>query len=439
MKKLIVTLNVFFIMFLSGCVFTDFLSDIFSEKGELVVTNEEVIKSDDKYTLSFDIDTEGLESFNGELDIEINSSETLIFEKEYDFTVNIEQNNYSFEILIIDIELSRKTEGELTFVVEVDNKEYTNTLDIDGLILKDLTNPNLEDVIIQSRSDIARNDLNSNSWTSHSQTNTTNMLSLYDELNSRLETFMLDDTNLLESNKYQITSVSTVSYSLTVDQVLEVYSAVIYDNPIYYFVAKKIGYTSVNGLCSVLGVYSYSYYASSSVRDEYNEDIIDYVVDCIDLTEDLTSELDIALAVHDKIIFDVNYDYSFGDNAFDITGVVSNKGPVCESYAETYFMLLNYLGVDCYLVIGQGVTSSGSESHAWNYVKIDDEWYGVDVTWDDQPSNKNGVIYDYFGKGSNSTFLNTHIVLSHGFHNVDKVISYMVDVPSLSSKNLKLN
>ena len=42
------------------------------------------------------------------------------------------------------------------------------------------------------------------------------------------------------------------------------------------------------------------------------------------------------------------------------------------------------MGIECTLVIGKGTNSSGkSENHAWNYVKLDGNYYAVDATWDD--------------------------------------------------------
>ncbi len=57
---------------------------------------------------------------------------------------------------------------------------------------------------------------------------------------------------------------------------------------------------------------------------------------------------------------------------------------VCESYTRAYKALLDELNIDC-IVAGGGyrVSDTQTENHAWNYVKIDGKWYGVDVTHDD--------------------------------------------------------
>ena len=54
-----------------------------------------------------------------------------------------------------------------------------------------------------------------------------------------------------------------------------------------------------------------------------------------------------------------------------------------------------------------------AESHAWNYVQIDDEWYAIDVTWDDPVITGPGYLseakkqeskYEYYLNGSNKFF-----------------------------------
>ena len=57
---------------------------------------------------------------------------------------------------------------------------------------------------------------------------------------------------------------------------------------------------------------------------------------------------------------------------------------VCESYTRAYKAILDKLDINC-IVAGGGykVSDTQTENHAWNYVKIGDKWYGVDVTHDD--------------------------------------------------------
>lgn len=63
--------------------------------------------------------------------------------------------------------------------------------------------------------------------------------------------------------------------------------------------------------------------------------------------------------------------------------LVKGEG-ACEAYARSMKAVLDRLGIPCILVQGVYRTSSGSmELHMWNYVQLNDKWYGVDATMDD--------------------------------------------------------
>ena len=57
---------------------------------------------------------------------------------------------------------------------------------------------------------------------------------------------------------------------------------------------------------------------------------------------------------------------------------------ICLGYATTFQLLMDLAGVECITVVG---ASYGSTSdHAWNLVRLEGEWYGVDPTWNDPAS-----------------------------------------------------
>lgn len=91
------------------------------------------------------------------------------------------------------------------------------------------------------------------------------------------------------------------------------------------------------------------------------------------------------LQIHDFLIDNLAYDETYSRaNNDNLIGVFYDGNVVCEGYAKAFKYLLDGLEIPCILVIGDAVNSVGtSEKHMWNYVKINDEWYAVDVTWDD--------------------------------------------------------
>ena len=135
--------------------------------------------------------------------------------------------------------------------------------------------------------------------------------------------------------------------------------------------------------------------------------------------------------VHDYLVDSIEYDSSISKNhIYDIYGALVSRECVCEGYAKAFQYLMNEVGIDNVIVIGTGTNSNNqTESHAWNYVKLDNNWYAVDVTWDDPILIGTGKLpekskYKYFLKGSN-TFEKDHI-LSNQFSQNGKEFEYPI-------------
>ena len=71
-------------------------------------------------------------------------------------------------------------------------------------------------------------------------------------------------------------------------------------------------------------------------------------------------------------------------------GAFQNESAVCDGYSRAAKILLNERGIDCYMETGN--TEGGG--HAWNLVKLEGEWYQLDVTWNDANRTYNSDISD---------------------------------------------
>ena len=159
------------------------------------------------------------------------------------------------------------------------------------------------------------------------------------------------------------------------------------------------------------------------------EKVRDYVVEHI---KDKTDYEKIKL-VHDYLRDTIEYDSTVSkNNIYDLYGALVLRECVCEGYAKSFQYLMNEVGIDNIIVIGTGTNSTGkTENHAWNYVKLNDNWYAVDVTWDDPILIGEGTIpekskYQYFLKGSNT--MDQNHVLSGKFTDAGQTFTY----PTLS-------
>ena len=101
-------------------------------------------------------------------------------------------------------------------------------------------------------------------------------------------------------------------------------------------------------------------------------------------------------AMHDSIINSTKYDEERAKNnnsKYDssrIQGVLYDHYAICSGYTDIMAVILNKLNVPNFKV--------ASEGHVWNAVYLDDNWYHLDLTWDDPvlSSGKNILLHDYF-------------------------------------------
>lgn len=114
----------------------------------------------------------------------------------------------------------------------------------------------------------------------------------------------------------------------------------------------------------------------------------------------VTDNVEKALLLHDWLVTRCAYNWEIAWNLgggpepstayvkaglpYTAYGPLVGRDAVCQGYALAYKYLLNQVGIrSIYL-------SSSTMNHGWNGVMIGDQWYHVDVTWDDSTPNKEG-------------------------------------------------
>ncbi len=112
------------------------------------------------------------------------------------------------------------------------------------------------------------------------------------------------------------------------------------------------------------------------------------------VTEDMTA-YDKLKYFHDYLITHCESD-SDDPYANTIYGALVKGKALCEGYSKSFSYLCNKAGIENIIVTGETDTA-----HMWNMVKIDGNWYHVDVTWD-KPDGMiaekypDMVMYQYF-------------------------------------------
>ncbi len=97
------------------------------------------------------------------------------------------------------------------------------------------------------------------------------------------------------------------------------------------------------------------------------------------------------LVIHDWLIDNMEYDPAEIDNYGGTPdpnndnpyGALINGKGICAGYTKSFQLLMDLAGIECISIFGTSNNGIEVGEHAWNQVKLDCEWYIVDVTWDD--------------------------------------------------------
>lgn len=219
----------------------------------------------------------------------------------------------------------------------------------------------------------------------------------------------------------------------------------IYENPEIFYLDATNMFINIEKTTKLTSV-KYNVYIDNGNRPNYlasgfksKEDIetyqlkIEKVRDYIVQNVQDKSDYEKIRLIHDYLRDTIEYESTVSkDHIYDIYGALVLRECVCEGYAKAFQYLMNEVGIDNTIVIGTGTNSTGkTENHAWNYVYLEDNWYAIDVTWDDPILIGEGTMpedakYKYFLKGSNT--MNPNHVTSGKFTDEGQVFTY----PTLS-------
>lgn len=136
-----------------------------------------------------------------------------------------------------------------------------------------------------------------------------------------------------------------------------------------------------------------------SIRKE-KEHILSYIDD------DMTS-LEKALTVHDYIVENYKYDYSYESRTLDT--MVMQKTGVCQGYTYLFGYMMDTLGIPWTTVPSQ------LHNHIWNKIQLNGKWYHVDVTFDDPSRNIDSYI-----SPSSQVYHNYFLLSDSAIKNIDR-------------------
>lgn len=206
-------------------------------------------------------------------------------------------------------------------------------------------------------------------------------------------------------------------------ELFDTYAKVLADHPEIFWATRGSKYSTEENGKKVTITFTPEYYMSADEikagRDalelKKSEVLSGISVDATDYEK--------VLYIHDYIIDNTVYDSASADEndgsgkklsdavykSASIYGCLIEGKAICTGYTAAFQYFMDALGVESGRISGN--TPEGSATgHQWNYVKVDGEYYYIDLTWDDpvQEDGSNVRRYTYFLVGEKELEI-THI------------------------------
>ena len=183
---------------------------------------------------------------------------------------------------------------------------------------------------------------------------------------------------------------------VSVEELKDVFAAVYNDHPELFWVDTVYSCKyRAGGSCVEI---SLQYNATAKDLASEKETFNDAVDEIVSKAQQMGDNYHKEKYVHDALIEQIEYKAGAEMSQSAYSALV-NGSTVCAGYARAMQYILRELGIPCYYCTGYA-----GENHAWNIVLLNNEFYNVDVTWDDTEDGN----YDYFNK-PDSIYDATHI------------------------------
>ena len=213
------------------------------------------------------------------------------------------------------------------------------------------------------------------------------------------------DTLLSAINNFK-SEVSDFEVSVTDEQIKKISEFVQRDHPEIFWFQHGATYF-FDAQTRIVDRVELTYCMTSDEAKKRQEMIDSATKSFLTSVTDLMSDYEVTLHIYENIIKLVDYDTvglerqkrttvsaEIPDDLRSIYGVLVNKKAVCAGYAKAMQYLLNMCGIECTYVT--------SDTHAWNLIKLEGEYYHLDATWGDgtdtqkDKAQNEAVNYDCF-------------------------------------------
>lgn len=229
-------------------------------------------------------------------------------------------------------------------------------------------------------------------------------------------------------------SINISSYKISPNYLYSIVDSITAVCPEMFFISRtlpfKSYYTTSDGnyISSLVPNYLYDETTTNSMLKEFYDRADFYLDQVSDMLSACRDDFSKAIVLHDELILDSNYQTN---NTSTYTLMVNNYG-LCENYSRVYAYLLSQVGI-----YSEIVDSPDEMCHEWVKVKIGDNYYHVDVTYDDPNPDRPGIAHhEYF-------LLSDSAISDHyGYEDINKSLDVKYDKAkyhNYTSKLCKMN
>lgn len=179
--------------------------------------------------------------------------------------------------------------------------------------------------------------------------------------------------------------------TLSEEELEVVVDAVIYDNPEIFWLTGNYTYTTYEDYVGIEHHYSYS----RAEADKISSALENKVEEIVSAIPHGASDFEKELFLHDYVCDNTVYDISVNDLLSQTAHSSLLDGrTVCAGYARAMQMLLDEVGINNYILIGNANNGTSTDLHMWNVVEIDGCNYHLDPTWNDGAfTDEQGYFY----------------------------------------------
>lgn len=209
-----------------------------------------------------------------------------------------------------------------------------------------------------------------------------------------MSVYLLDSNELIVYNKISeaisMHKESVAIPNISNDKVIDLYNKAISENieGYLYNIGSVKRIRTVLGSTLKLNLIHYDGRTIKLIQDK-TEGIVNNV-------RNIGDEYEKVLDVYKYFV--KSFDYAKNDLfvQHQVASPLIRKTAVCEGFAFLFSRIMNYLGFTCGIVMGTSCMNGKMEPHAWNVIKMGNNYYHIDVTWDICTKEKGLDFFDYF-------------------------------------------